>query len=81
MRGPNTFEVGWDHGMGGCESGFTIPDPADPNIVWATCYANEVTRWDAKNKLARSVSPWMHTLDSPPERNQVSLPLDSAPSD
>jgi len=67
MRGRNTSEVGWDHGMGGCESGFTIPDPTDPNIVWATCYANEVTRWDAKSKLARSVSPWMHTLDSPPK--------------
>ena len=66
MRGPNTFEVGWDRGMGGCESGFTIPDPTDPNIVWATCYGDEVTRWDARTKLARSVSPWMHTLDSPP---------------
>ncbi len=52
--------------MGGCESGFTIPDPTDPDIVWATCYGDEVTRWDAKTKLARSVSPWMHTLDSAP---------------
>src|SRR6266566_288022 len=25
----------WEHGLGGCESGFTIPDPAGPNIVWA----------------------------------------------
>lgn len=77
MRGPSLppslggdddddHEVGWDHGMGGCESGFTIPDPTNPDIVWATCYGNEVTRWDAKTKLARSVSPWMHTLDSPP---------------
>ena len=43
-----------------------VPDPTDPNIVWATCYGDEVTRWDAKTKLARSVSPWLHTLDSPP---------------
>jgi photosystem II stability/assembly factor-like uncharacterized protein len=57
----------WDHGIGGCESGFTLPDPADPNIVWATCYGNKVTRYDAKTGLARSVSPWMHTLDSPPD--------------
>ncbi len=61
-RGGNT----WDHGIGGCESGFTIPDPADPNIVWASCYGNEVTRYDAKTKRARSVSPWLHTLDSAP---------------
>lgn len=74
MRGPSNSvggggagrEVGWDRHMGGCESGFTIPDPTDANIVWATCYANEVTRWDARSKQARSVSPWLHTLDSPP---------------
>ncbi|HKV29140.1 MAG TPA: hypothetical protein VJN90_12790 [Candidatus Acidoferrales bacterium] len=76
MRGPSSAsggygyggpqEVGWDHGMGGCESGWTVPDITDPNIVWATCYGDEVTRWDAKTKMARSVSPWLHTLDSPP---------------
>ena len=70
MRGPSVpidfQETGWDHRMGGCESGFTIPDPADPNIVWATCYGDEVTRWDAKTKEARSVSPYLHTIDSAP---------------
>ena len=74
MRGPSlplgdeedAQEVGWDRHMGGCESGFTIPEPGNPDVVWATCYGNKVTRWDAKSKHARSVSPWMHTLDSPP---------------
>jgi len=70
MRGPSVpmgfGETGWDRAMGGCESGFTIPDWSDPNIVWATCYGNKVTRWDARTKHARSVSPWMITLDSPP---------------
>jgi photosystem II stability/assembly factor-like uncharacterized protein len=76
MRGPSISmgggrgsEVGWDHGMGGCESGFTLPDPTDPNIVWASCYADEVTRWDARTHMARSVSPYLHTLDAAP--NQV----------
>lgn len=76
MRGPSTSspgfgfgnatEAGWDHRLGGCESGFTLPDLTDPDIVWATCYGNEVTRYDARIKEARSVSPWRHTLDSPP---------------
>src|SRR6266702_5117588 len=75
MRGPSipapleygrVVDTGWDRRMGGCESGFTLPDPTDPNIVWASCYGNEVTRWDARTKRARSVSPWIHTLDSPP---------------
>ena len=59
----------WEHTLGGCESGFTIPDLTDTDIVWATCYGNEVTRYDARTKLARSVSPWLHTLDAAP--NQV----------
>ena len=63
----NTFgRTPWEDGLGGCESGFTIPDVADPNIVWATCYGDQVTRYDARTKLARAVSPWVHTLDSPP---------------
>ncbi len=76
MRGPsNSPEVlagaystgaAWEHHLGGCESGFTVPDPADSNIVWATCYGNKVSRYDARTKLARSVAPWMITLDSPP---------------
>jgi photosystem II stability/assembly factor-like uncharacterized protein len=69
MRGPvvpGDGEADWDRHMGGCESGFTIPDTEDPNIVWATCYGNKVTRWDARYKQAHSLSPWKLTLDSPP---------------
>ena len=70
MRGPSvpvdSEETGWDRRMGGCESGFTLPDPSDPNVVWATCYGDTVSRWDARYKEAHSVSPWKHTLDSPP---------------
>jgi photosystem II stability/assembly factor-like uncharacterized protein len=57
----------WDHGLGGCESGFTIPDPTDPNIVWSTCYGNKVTRYDHRTKIARSVAPYLITLDAPPQ--------------
>jgi photosystem II stability/assembly factor-like uncharacterized protein len=60
--------VPWEHNIGGCESGFTLPDISDPDIVWASCYGNEVTRYDARTKRARSVSPWMHTLDSEPNK-------------
>lgn len=56
----------WEAGLGGCESGFTIPDPTNADVVWASCYGNKLTRWDARTRTARSVSPWMITLDSPP---------------
>ena len=80
MRGPSVpiggtawdigSQQGWDYGMGGCESGFTLPDPTNPDIVWSTCYAGEVTRWNAKRHEARSVSPWFHMLDSAPNQTK-----------
>ena len=58
----------WQAGIGGCESGFTLPDLKDPNIIWASCYGNTVTRFDNRLGRARSVSPWIHTLDSEPNK-------------
>ncbi len=60
----------WTAPLGGCESGFTLPTQGNPDVVWATCYGNTVTRYDAKLGLARSVSPWMHTLDSEPNKSK-----------
>ena len=60
----------WEHNLGGCESGFTLPDVTDTNIVWATCYGDEVTQWDARTKMARSISPYLHTLDSAPDQTK-----------
>jgi photosystem II stability/assembly factor-like uncharacterized protein len=59
-------QLQWQPNIGGCESGFTIPDPTDANVVYASCYGNKVTRWDARTGTARSIEPWMITLDSPP---------------
>jgi photosystem II stability/assembly factor-like uncharacterized protein len=56
----------WQGPIGGCESGFTLPTPGNPDVIWATCYGNTVTRYDATTGRARSVSPWRHTLDSDP---------------
>lgn len=60
----------WEHGLGGCESGFTLPDVTDTNVVWASCYGDEVTRYDNTTKLAHSVSPFLHTLDSAPNQTK-----------
>ncbi len=65
-RGGRGGTNAWQGGLGGCESGFTLPTPGNPDIIWASCYGNQVTRYDAKLGSARSVSPWVHTLDSPP---------------
>jgi photosystem II stability/assembly factor-like uncharacterized protein len=60
----------WQPNIGGCESGFTIPDPTNADVVFASCYGNKVTRWDARTGTARSIEPWMITLDSPPNETR-----------
>jgi photosystem II stability/assembly factor-like uncharacterized protein len=44
--------------IGGCESGFAIPDPDDSNIVWSGCYDGDLTRMDLRTGQARAVAPW-----------------------
>jgi photosystem II stability/assembly factor-like uncharacterized protein len=57
----------WQDDLGGCESGFIYPDPTNPDIIWSTCYGDEITRLDTKVGYPRAVSPWPdHPLDSPP---------------
>jgi photosystem II stability/assembly factor-like uncharacterized protein len=69
-RGRGAPGPAWEPNIGGCESGFTIPDPVDANIVYASCYGNKVTRWDARTSTARSIEPWLVTLDSPPNETK-----------
>jgi photosystem II stability/assembly factor-like uncharacterized protein len=65
-RGGGGGGLQWQPNIGGCESGFTIPDPTNADVVYASCYGNKVTRWDARTGTARSIEPWMVSLDSPP---------------
>ena len=44
--------------MGGCESGFGIPDPVEPNIVWSGCYDGQLDRTDMRTGQSRSVHAW-----------------------
>lgn len=52
--------------MPSCESGYTYPEPGNSRFVWGTCYAAHVATFDELAGERRSVSPWMHTLDSDP---------------
>ncbi len=47
----------WEHNLGGCESGFTLPDLTNTDIVWASCYGDEVTRYDAKRSWRAPSAP------------------------
>ncbi len=52
--------------MPSCESGYTYPEPNNHRFVWGTCYAAHVATYDELTGQTRSVSPWIHTLDSDP---------------
>lgn len=62
--------LAWQPNLGGCESGFLMPQPDDANIVWGSCYGNKLTRWDAEQGTARSVSPGIITFDSSPDKSK-----------
>jgi photosystem II stability/assembly factor-like uncharacterized protein len=64
MRGPSNSRRGgrihpalWTT-TAGCETGWSTPDPVDPDVVWGGCYAGVVERFDARTGLSRSVSVW-----------------------
>jgi photosystem II stability/assembly factor-like uncharacterized protein len=69
-RGRTPPATAWQPNIGGCESGFTIPDPTNADVIYASCYGNKVTRWDARTGTARSIQPWMVSLDSPPNETK-----------
>jgi photosystem II stability/assembly factor-like uncharacterized protein len=44
------------HGVGGGETGFSMPDPSDPNIVYAGEYGGYLSRYDHRTRQARNIS-------------------------
>jgi photosystem II stability/assembly factor-like uncharacterized protein len=44
--------------VGGGETGFSVPDPADPNVVYSGEYGGYLSRYDHRTRQSRNVSPW-----------------------
>jgi len=44
------------HSVGGGETGVAVPDPSDPNIVYAGEYGGYISRYDHRTRQARNVS-------------------------
>jgi photosystem II stability/assembly factor-like uncharacterized protein len=51
------------HAVGGGESGYIAPDPAHPEIVYASGYAGGITRWDSRTGQAQMISAWPQFMD------------------
>lgn len=50
-------EGDWGH-VGGCESGFAIPDTVDNTTVWSGCYDGGLEVYDVRTGRARNVRVW-----------------------
>jgi photosystem II stability/assembly factor-like uncharacterized protein len=91
-RGPSnsltgsTIPIGAWHSVGGCESGFAVPDPVDNNIVWSGCYEGILDRYDHRTGHARNVSVWPDNPEGWPAapleyRFQWTFPIAISPHD
>ena len=50
-------ETDW-YPVGGGESGYIVPDPKDPNIIYSGDNAGVIARWDKRTQQAQDVSVW-----------------------
>jgi len=55
LKGGGIPLLDW-HGVGGGETGFSVPDPRDPAIVYSGEYGGIITRFDERTRQARNVS-------------------------
>jgi photosystem II stability/assembly factor-like uncharacterized protein len=46
------------HAVGGGESGYILPDPRDPQIVYAGDHNGHFTRWDGHTGQSQDIAPW-----------------------
>lgn len=44
--------------VGGGETGFAVPDPSDPNVVFAGEYGGYLSRYDHRTRQTRNVTAW-----------------------
>lgn len=82
---PGSIPLGAWRSVGGCESGFAVPEP-DGSAVWSGCYDGALERWEAASGQARDVSVWPEAAESWPAealryRFQWTFPVALSPHD
>jgi photosystem II stability/assembly factor-like uncharacterized protein len=61
-RGPSrslaggSITLGDWHGVGGGETGFSVSDPTDPNIIYSGEYGGILTRYDHRTRTSRNIT-------------------------
>ncbi|MFI5181979.1 MAG: glycosyl hydrolase [Thermoanaerobaculia bacterium] len=54
---------------GGGESGWTQPDPRNPEIIYGGSYGGEITRYDRKTRESRVITAWPQPIDGQATRD------------
>jgi len=78
--------IGLFQTVGGCETGFAVPDLEDPGVLWSGCYEGILDRHDMKTGHSRTVSVWPDNPESWPAgdlryRFQWTFPILVSPHD
>jgi photosystem II stability/assembly factor-like uncharacterized protein len=86
LYGAKGIPIGEWRPVGGCETGFAVPDPVETNIVWSGCYDGKLERHDLETSLNRDVSVWPESIESWPAKDvryrfQWTFPLVISPHD
>ncbi len=82
----NGIRLGDWYSVGGGETGYTLHDPTDPNIVYAGEYGGAITRYDHRVRAARNVSiypdnPSGHGAEAMEYRFRWPAPIAGSPHD
>lgn len=85
LRGRSITVGDWQT-VGGCEAGFAVPDPEEPDVVWSGCYDGILDRYDGRTGHSRRVSVWPKNPEGWPAgelkyRFQWTLPIAISPHD
>jgi photosystem II stability/assembly factor-like uncharacterized protein len=83
-RGP--IPIGAWRSVGGCESGFAVPDTVGNDIVWSGCYEGILDRHEISTGITRTVSVWPDNPEGWPARDlryrfQWTFPIHISPHD
>ncbi len=86
LTGEKDIPIGAWQTVGGCEVGFTLPTPGDPDTIWSGCYDGILEIYDHRSGLARNVSVWPEAVESWPAidlkyRFQWTYPMAISPHD
>ncbi|WP_419937064.1 WD40/YVTN/BNR-like repeat-containing protein [Candidatus Palauibacter sp.] len=68
LRDPRGVSTEWMYPVGGGESGYIAPHPADPDIFYAGA-TNTLTRYDRTTGMATDIQPWPRIVMGEPARD------------